>query len=144
MSNSVRPKRPNRRPRRPILSPDERAGLAARARYAGSGEHKSKAWWGGKVPKARQLLGGRVGRPGKQTTTICPLTSEADQQQATQWVRLAIANGQYRFFEADKDFPKKIWHRADGRIWFGMCLNQGQGEYKGWPIEEQEWREVFG
>lgn len=144
MKNPTPPKRPNRRPPRRELSANERANLAARARYVGSEEHKSKAWWGGKVPRARQLPGGQIGRPGKQTTTICPLTSRTDQQRATQWVQAAIANGQYRFFEADKGFPKKIWHRADGRIWCGMCLNQGQGEYKGWPIDEQEWREVFG
>ena len=96
------------------------------------------------MPKGRQLPGGKVGRPHKQRTTICPLTSKADQQQATQWVRMAIAEGRYRFFEGDKDFPKKIWHRANGQIWCGWCVNQGQGEYKGWPIDEREWREIFG
>lgn len=59
-------------------------------------------------------------------------------------MRQAIANGQYRYDEGDKDFPRRIWHRADGRIWYGVCLNQGQGHYKGWPIEEQEKRAVFG
>ena len=114
-----------------------------RARYAGSSEHKDKKWWGGS-PSARQLPGGRVGRRGKQHTTLCPLTTEKDRARATEWVRQAIANGQYKFHEGDKEFPKKIWHRADGRIWFGLCFNQGSGEYKGWPVGEQEWREVFG
>lgn len=77
-------------------------------------------------------------------TTLCPLTTKEEQHLATEWVRLAIANGHYRFFKTDKDFPKKIWHRANGKIWYGVCINQGKGEYKGWPIEEQEWREVFG
>lgn len=98
---------------------------------------------GGK-PAARQLPGGRVGRPGKQRTTICPLTTEEDLLRATQWVRHAIANGQYQYYEGDKDFPKKVWHCADGCIWCGFCTNQGQGQYKGWPIEQQEQREVFG
>ena len=138
----VRPKRPERRPQRVALSPDERKALAARARYQGSGEHKDKRWWDG-LPKAKQLPGGGVVRRGKQQTTLCPLTTDKDRDRATDWVRQAIANGQCKFHEADKEFPKKIWHRADGRLWFGLCVNQGNGEYKGWPIEEQEWREVF-
>ena len=139
----VKPKRPEGRPRRATLSACEREALAARARYAGSSEHKDKKWWGG-LPSAKQLPGGGVGRRGKQHTTLCPLTTDADRDRATEWVRQAIANGQYKFHEGDKEFPKKIWHRADGRIWFGLCFNQGSGEYKGWPVEEQERREVFG
>lgn len=139
----VATKRPKKRPRRPELSPEDRHALAARASYVGSPEHKTRWWWGGK-PTARQLPGGQVGRPGKQRTTICPLTTEDDRVRATQWVRHAIANGQYQYYEGDKDFPKKVWHCADGRIWCGFCTNQGQGQYKGWPIEQQEQREVFG
>ena len=118
--------------------------MAKRASYVGSSEHKDQWWWGGGKPAARQLPGGRVGRLGKQVTTICPLTTEEDRERATHWVRQAIANGQYRYYEGDKDFPKKIWHSADGRIWCGFCVNQGQGQYKGWPIEKQEQREIFG
>lgn len=139
----VKPKRPQRAPQRAALSPCEREALAARARYQGSSEHKDKKWWGG-LPRARQLPGGSIGRRGKQQTTLCPLTTNEDRDRATEWVRQAIINGQYRFHEADQEFPKKIWHRANGRIWFGLCVNPSSGEYKGWPIEEQERREVFG
>lgn len=135
-------KRPRQRERR-MLSPTERRAVAARARYVGSGEHKAGGWWGG-LPKARQLPGGRVGRRGKQTPTVCPLTSNQDRERATSWVRQAIIEGQYRFQESDGDFPKKIWYEADGRIWFGYCLNKESGEYKGWPIDEGERRAVFG
>ena len=93
---------------------------------------------------ARQLPGGNVGRRRKQTTTLCPLTTEDGRHQATEWVRLAIASGQYRFFQGDQAFPKKLWHRAGTTIWCGIISNPGKGEYKGWPIEEKEWREVFG
>lgn len=136
-------KRPKKRPKRPDLSPEERRELAARASYEGSPEHKVELWWHG-LPEARQLPGGRVGRRRKQTTTICTLTTEEDRVRATEWVRQAIANGQYRYYEGDKDFPRRIRHRADGRIWYGVCLNQGQGHYKGWPIEEDEQRAIFG
>ena len=113
----------------------------------GSPEHKDRKWWGG-LPMARQLPGGNIGRPRKRTTTLCPLTTEAGRLQARlqaiEWVRSAIANGQYRFFEGDKTFPKKIWHRAAGKIWCGLISNPGKGEYKGWPIEDKELHEIFG
>ena len=96
-------RRPAQRPVRARLSIAERRALAARARYVGSPEHKLGGWWGG-LPKARQLQGGKVGRPGKQTTTVCPLTTNEDRAEATEWLRRAIVAGQYRFVEADQDF----------------------------------------
>ncbi len=93
---------------------------------------------------ARQLPGGRIGRSGKQTATVCPLTSEQDRDQATEWVRSAIRAGQYRFVESDQDFPKKVWYRDEaGQNWFGLCLNPEAGHYKGWPISEEERRAIF-
>ncbi len=93
---------------------------------------------------ARQLPGGRIGRSGKQTTTVCPLTSQQDRDQATEWVRRAIRAGQYRFVESDQDFPKKVCYRDEaGLNWFGLCFNPEAGHYKGWPISEDERRAVF-
>ena len=134
-----------KRPRKvklPSPSDAQRQALVGRVRYRGSGEHKDKRWWGG-LPRARQLRGGRVGRKGKQQTTVCPLTSEQDRDRATEWVRRAVLAGQYRFVESDLDFPKKVWYRDCGQIWFGYCLNRESGEYKGWPIEEDERRAIF-
>ena len=135
-------KRPAQRPVRAPLSIAARRALAARARYVGSPEHKLGAWWGG-LPKARRLHGGKVGRPGKQTTTVCPLTANEDRTEATEWLRRAIVAGQYRFVEADQDFPKRVWFKARGRIWCGFCFNPAAGEYKGWPIDEDERRAIF-
>ena len=120
----------------------KRRVLAARARYVGSPEHKVGAWWGG-LPKARQLPGGEIGRPGKQTKTVCPLTTNEDRGQATAWLRRAIVAGQYRFVEADQDFPKSVWFKAGNQIWRGYCVNPAAGEYKGWPIDEDERRAIF-
>ena len=136
-------KRPRRKPERPKLTNTQRRKLAGGASYAGSGEHKDQRWWGGQ-PKGRQLPGGRVGRRGRQTTTICPLTSDADRGRATKWVQRAIREGKYKFVEADKTYPKKIWIEVDEQIWFGFCINSESGEYKGWPIDEEERREIFG
>lgn len=101
-------RRPRRIPVRPELTDSQRRALAERAVYVGSHEYKSEHWWGG-LPEVRQLRGGRVGRRGKQTTTICLLTSDEDRTRATTWLRGAIRSG----------------------------------EYKGWPIDEDERRAVF-
>lgn len=124
------------------LTHGQRSELAAKATYVGSPEHKVQKWWDGR-PEARQLPGGRVGRPGKQTTTVCPLTSQEDRDRATTWVRRAIMMDQCKFSQADKDYPKKIWYEEDGQIWFGRCINSQAGQYKGWPIDEEERRAIF-
>lgn len=70
-------KKPTRRRVRAPLSSAQRHDLAARAQYVGSSEHKERRWWGG-LPMARQLPGGRVGRAGRQKTTISPLVDRRD------------------------------------------------------------------
>lgn len=91
--------------KRRCLSEADLEEVASRARYKGSEEHKDRRWWGG-LPRARQLPGGRVGRRGKQQTTVCPLTRKEDQERVTEWLRNAIRARQFRFVEADRDFPK--------------------------------------
>lgn len=136
-------KQPRQLPRRPALTLAQRRALARGASYVGSPEHKAGRWWGG-LPRARGLPGGRVGRRGKQRTTVCPLTTEDDRRRATQWVRSAIERGQYKFVQADQTYPKKLWYRAAGRTWLGFCINTQAGEYKGWPVSEEERHAVFG
>lgn len=133
-------KRPRQLPSRPALTPAA-IDLAA---YVGSAEHKQTRWWGG-LPAAYVGSDGLAVRPKKQTTTICPLVSNADRRSATEWVREALRLGQFRYYEADQDFPNHIWYRdADGQVWFGRCINRLQGQYKGWPIDEEERLAIFG
>ena len=137
-------KRPAQKPERAPLSPEQRQELAARAQYEGSDEHKEHRWWGG-LPRGRQLRGGRIGRAGKQKTTICPLTEDRDRIRATGWVRTAIKEGNYQFVQTDQKYPKKIWYRdSHGQYWFGYCMNTFAGHYKGWPIYKSERDEIFG
>jgi hypothetical protein len=133
-----------RRPRQvPAREPLSIAKIRA-ARYVGSAEHKRLRWWGG-LPAASIGEDGAARRPRKQLTTICPLTDETDRRQATKWVRAAIGAGRLRFYEGDKDFPKHIWYRDEkGQLWFGFCVNGVLGQYKGWPIEEEDRVAVFG
>ena len=135
-------RRPAPKSERKKLTAEQRRELAADASYVGSGEHKASGWWGG-LPASKQLPGGKVGRRKKQITTVCPLTTEQDRHRATEWVRGAITAGQYKFFPADKRFPKKVWFKADGQIWYGFCTNSELGQYKGWPIDEEERSEIF-
>jgi hypothetical protein len=64
---------------------------------------------------------------------------------ATGWVRIALRLGQGRYYEANQDFPKHIWYTDDCcQVWFGFCVNSVQGQYKGWPIGEDERVAIFG
>ena len=82
---------------------------------------------------------GREGGPPRQADDN---GLSVDHAEATEWLRRAIVAGQYRFVEADQDFPKRAWFEARGRIWCGFCLNPAAGEYKGWPIDEDERRAI--
>ena len=93
---------------------------------------------------ARQLPGGRLGRPGKQTTTVCPLVGEEDRDRAITWVQAAIQAGQCLFQQSDQRFPKKIWYEEDGQVWMGLRVTDQLGEYKGWPISRGERDAIFG
>lgn len=133
-------RKPTQIPARPPLDP-AKIRIAC---YVGSEEHKSHRWWGG-IPAAFVDEDGSASRAGKQQTTICPLTKDADRVRATVWVQAALVAGQAHFYEGDKDFPKHIWYQDQaGQIWFGFCINSVLGQYKGWPIEEDERVAIFG
>src|SRR5476649_2846080 len=131
--------RPSQMPQRPALT----AAEINAARYVGSPEHKTKRWWGG-LPEAFVGNDGVARRPGKQLTTPCPKTTEEQREQASDWVRTALAGGQLRFYEGDGTYPKHLWYKVgDGQHWFGFAVNQLLGTYKGWPIYEEEKRATF-
>lgn len=132
-------RRPRQQPQRLDLTDAQRDELARRATYVGSPEHKDRAWWGGK-PQARWRGGTPPRRPKKQLTTVCPLVTEVDRQQATRLLRAGIAAGNYRFVEGDGDFPKRVWYVEKGQGWEAYCINRAAGEYKGWPVDEDELR----
>ena len=134
------PKKPIQLPSRTPLS----AAQILQATYVGSSEHKGMRWWGG-LPAAYVNDAGIASRPGKQLTTICPLTTDDDRIRATSWVQAALRASQLRFYEGDKDYPKHIWYRDNtGQLWFGFCINSVLGQYKGWPIDEDERIAIFG
>ncbi len=100
-------------------------------------------WWGG-LPEAFFDHDRVARRANGQLTTPCPKTTEAERQEATGWVRAALAAGQFRFYEGNGTYPKHLWYRDDsGQYWFGLAVNDTLGSYKGWPISEQDKRETF-
>lgn len=38
----------------------------------------------------------------------------------------------------DGDFPRNIWLKQDGVVYEARLVNQGNGGYKGWPLEDFE------
>jgi hypothetical protein len=125
-------------PRAPLTAAEIEA-----AQYVGSPEHKVTRWWGG-LPGAFLGKDGVARRPGKQLTTPCLRTTGEQRDEASDWVRRALSAGQFRFYEGDGTYPKHLWYKDDqGQYWFGFVVNQSQGTYKGWPIDEEEKRATF-
>lgn len=135
-------KRPKQKQMPRSRSTAELQELAASACYVGSSEHKVVRWWGG-LPTGKQLPGNKIGRRERKITTICPLYTKEHRKIATGWVRQAIADGNCKFPQGEKRYPKKIWIEADDTIWVGLCINSELGQYKGWPSNKEERDAIF-
>jgi hypothetical protein len=128
--------------RRPEI-PADLTELAERCTYEGSLEHKDRRSWLG-TPKPRRS------KDPALMATICPLVSNKDRERATAWVQAAIRAGNFDRTDWQGGFSRHIWYRDEaGKYWYGFLTNSGAGEkpaarYKGWPISEEEWREIFG
>jgi hypothetical protein len=116
--------------------------LAQRAEYTGSVEHKDRSSWLG-LPRPR-----RSKNPA-ENATICPLVTRSEKEKASSWVRYAIENEQFLLGYFENGFPRSLWFRdVNGQCWQGRLTQCGAGElpiaeYKGWPISEEEKREIF-
>jgi hypothetical protein len=100
------------------------SGVASRAHYHGSPEHKRHPSFAGPpAPRA--------------TASLCDPRFANQQELLTHWLREAIENGQVSS-RWDGDFPRNVWIRKEGVVYEGRLVNQGTGAYKGWPLEEFE------
>ena len=123
-----------RRPRiRRIASPpagtDLRA-LAKTARYVGSPEHKNGPSFAGQ-PRPRA------------DATICDPSLADSQQQLTDWLRAAIAAGRVGH-PWEGEFPRYVWHKQGDIVYEARLVNRAGGQYKGYPLEPDEWPEGLG
>lgn len=138
-----------KRPRRiitPTLTSAELDALAKRAIYTGSVEHKEHRSWLG-LPRPRRNPHADP-EDQRQNATICPLVRDEERERATHWVQTAIRKSQFDPTIWDGDFPRSIWHRDDnGQYWHGRLTKAGgadaPAEYKGWPIDQDEWHANF-
>ena len=118
-----------RRPRtRQIVEPPDRAsldGLAARARYVGSPEHKDAPSFAG-PPRLRA------------DASCCPREITDDRQAIDEWLRSAIRRGATGT-PWEGDFPRYVWYRQGDTVFEGRLVNRETGEYKGYPLHSDEW-----
>ena len=120
------PRRP-RPPRREIgKTPPgvDMAELAARTSYVGSPEHKSFPSFAG-LPRLRA------------DASKCD-PSLNDPQQITAWLRAAILAGNLSSYW-EQQFPRYVWHREGDVLYEGRLVNRELGQYKGYPLHEDEW-----
>lgn len=105
-------------------SDEQRNWAAARVTYRGSPEHKTS-------PSPAGAFHPRAGN------SLCPPALADARGELTQWLRAAISDG-LAGAPLLNGFPRHAWARQ-GEQWFEARLtNEGNGEYKGWPVDEDE------
>jgi hypothetical protein len=101
--------------------------VATICRYVGSPEHKDKPSF--------------AGQPRPRTdASICDQRLNSAEQ-ITTWLRAAIQKGAFgRLWEGNMpQFPRYVWYKDGETVYEGRLLNQELGEYKGYPLEREEW-----
>jgi hypothetical protein len=101
------------------------AEAAALVRYVGSPEHKDSASFAGQ-PRPRA------------DATICDRSFLDRIEELQTWLRNAILQGWVSAYW-EKGFPRYVWFRHDEVVYIGRHV--GNGHYKGWQLEKEEWPE---
>lgn len=105
-------------------SDEQRNWAAARATYRGSPEHKTS-------PSPAGAFHPRAGN------SLCPARLAGAQEELTQWLRAATVAGRAGA-PLLNGFPRHAWSLEDEQWFEARLTNEGSGEYKGWPIGEDE------
>ena len=100
------------------------AGIAEKVSYVGSPEHKDFPSFAG-----RPLLRADASR--------CPRWIK-DRQVVEEWLRSAILQGAVGA-PWERGFPRYVWRKENDTVFEGRLTNSVQGEYKGYPLERDEW-----
>ena len=120
-----------RRPRhRAIISPPpgtDLLDLASRVRYVGSPEHKGTPSFAG-WPRPRA------------DASLCDPGLAKSQHQITEWLQMAIREGCIGA-PWEGEFPRYVWYKREDIVYEARLVNRGQGEYKGYPLNQDEWPE---
>ena len=95
-----------------------------RSRYVGSPEHKDFRSFAGQP------------RPRADASICDQRLSSADE--ITDWLRHAIQQGAVsEYWEGT--FPRYVWYKDGETVYEGRLINRELGEYKGYPLERDEW-----
>lgn len=118
------PGRQRNRKKAIFLRDDARINLLAeQISYVGSPEHK-------KFPSF-------AGHPAPRAdASICD--ASITQEQAQLWLREAMTRGLCGGMW-EGEFPRYLWHKVGEQCYEARLVNQGNGQYKGYPIDDDEW-----
>ncbi|MBV9497632.1 MAG: hypothetical protein JOZ54_25580 [Acidobacteria bacterium] len=56
----------------------------------------------------------------------------------TSWLREAITRGAFGTLW-EGNFPRYVWFKDGDVVYEGRLINRELGEYKGYPLEQNEW-----
>jgi hypothetical protein len=97
--------------------------IARESRYVGSPEHKDAPSFAGS-PRPRA------------DASICDRRIE--REEVDSWLRSAIERGAVgEYWEGA--FPRYVWYKHEGTVYEARLINSGTGEYKGYPLSDDEW-----
>ena len=98
--------------------------LAERVSYVGSPEHKSTPSF--------------AGRPSPRAdASLCPQSLAHRKDEIDSWLKAAIRAGTFGG-PWEGGFPRYVWHRVESQAYEGRLTNRDSGEYKGYPIGDDE------
>lgn len=124
----MRAPRRRRQRTREIARPPEGIALselAEQVRYVGSPEHKDAASFAG-APRLRA------------DASCCPREVAEDRATIDEWLRNAIRRGAVGT-PWEGAFPRYVWYKHGGTVFEGRLVNREAGEYKGYPLDWDEW-----
>ena len=98
--------------------------LARRVGYVGSPEHKDFPSFAG-PPRLRS------------DASCCPREIK-DREVVCEWLRSAIRRGAVGA-PWEGDFPRYVWYKDGDVVFEGRLVNRGNGSYKGYPLDSEEW-----
>lgn len=98
------------------------AALSEKVTYVISPEHKD------------YLTSAGPGRL-RSDASACPRGLDFDD--VVQWLRAAVREGSLSA-QVEGDFPRYAWRRVEGQVYEARLSNSGLGQYKGYPIQDDE------
>ena len=72
--------------------------------------------------------------PPRKDASVCD--NGITQPMAQQWLRDAVKRGNIQWTVEKEKHPRYVFGKIDGRFYLARLLNDGKGEYKGYPIQE--------